>query len=148
MDPLSALGVAGNAIQIVDFSIRFFSQVKELRDSADGEIQEISNLRNEAKRLLSQNRSIIEVLETRRSGNDLTTLEKDIFSLCTESKSVAFELLEELNKMSHGSQNATAMKALQYTVKAMWRQKSITKLKHQLLSLRDMLSSTILANLQ
>lgn len=125
MDPLSALSVASTSIQIVDFCVRFLSQVKELCDSADGEIEEFSYLRGEAEWLMSLNMSLIKALKARRSIQKFTSLEQDIFSLCTESNSVAVEILKELNWVSRAQSNGETLAALQGAFKAVWKRKAI-----------------------
>ncbi|KAI0386886.1 hypothetical protein F5Y04DRAFT_288693 [Hypomontagnella monticulosa] len=151
MDPLSALSTASSAIQIIDFTIRFLSQVKELHDSVEGEIEEFTNLRGEAQYLFSLNKSLIEALKSlksRKSNREFTALEQDIISLCTESDAVAAELVKELNKVPRGQQSAGTVGALRGVIVALWRRRSIQKLHQRLLGLRSTLTSTILANIQ
>ena len=148
MDPLSVLGVAGNVIQVVDFSLRFLMQVKKLHDSADSEIEEFKNIQCEAKRLRSLNDSVIKAIKTRGTSKELTNLEQDILSLCTESDSVASDLLKELKDASWGQESTRTIAAFRGMVIALWKRKSIKNLERQLLGLRDMLTSTILANMQ
>lgn len=44
MDPLSSLGVAGNVIQFVDFGIKLVSRFNQIYRSADGALQENTQL--------------------------------------------------------------------------------------------------------
>lgn len=148
MDGLSALSVASNAVQIVDFGVRFLSQIMELRKSQDGQIEEFQNLHRGAQRLCSLNDVLIKDIKTRQANQRLTELEQNILSLCIESDSVTTDLLEQLKGVSLDQQDSGIVAALQVAIKVIWKRKNIKSLQQRLSGLRDTLTDTILVNMQ
>lgn len=147
MDPLSALGVASNAIQIIDFGVRFFIQFKECYQNAEGDIEELANLRSRGKLMQGLNASLIASLQADRPHPNSTSLEREILSICTECESVVLDLNAELDRISRGTK-PRGMAAIRTVLQATWRRKDLSKLHARLESLRGMLTTTILVNIQ
>jgi hypothetical protein len=148
MEPVTALGVAGSVIQIVDFSVRFLSQVKNICDSTDGEIEEFTNLRRDATRLRKLNTSIAAALKAREGETVLTDLERDTLAICIECEATSVELLSSLKEVDgKGEGHGRPLAATLIAVKAIWKKKKSTKLQGRLESLRGMLVGSIVANM-
>ncbi|KAI0437700.1 hypothetical protein F4803DRAFT_537550 [Xylaria telfairii] len=147
MDPLSVLGVASNAIQIIDFGVRFFIQFKECYQNAEGDIEELSNLRSRGELMQRLNTGLIASLQVDQPHPNSASLEREILSICTECQSVVLELNAELNRVSRGAK-PRGMATVRTVLKATWRRKDLSKLHARLESLRGMLTTTILVNIQ
>ncbi|KAI0457925.1 hypothetical protein F5B21DRAFT_462220 [Xylaria acuta] len=147
MDPLSALGIAGNAIQIIDFGVRFFIQFKECYQNAEGDIEELANLRSEAKTMQSLNTALTATLQAERPDADSASLAKEILPICTECESVVLDLGAELDRVSRGIKPG-GMAAVRTVLRATWRRKNLSKLHTRLERLRGMLTTAIVVNIQ
>ncbi|KEZ39004.1 hypothetical protein SAPIO_CDS10369 [Scedosporium apiospermum] len=76
MDPITSLGVASTAIQIIDFGVRFLSQVKELSDSAKLDLDEFAPLRQEATQLRSLNGILIDAVRRRKELHESNPMKR------------------------------------------------------------------------
>ena len=96
MDPLSALGLACNIIQIVDFSARIISRGHELYTSPNGTLQEHDNLKAAAKSLSELS------LEMRNFNlaplSSLSLVDKQLVQLSKDAKAVATKLTNALEQ--------------------------------------------------
>ncbi|KAH6884430.1 hypothetical protein B0T10DRAFT_608780 [Thelonectria olida] len=100
MDPLSCLSVASSAIQIVDFSAKLWSQIRELSESQSGASAEHERLRADAKRLCDLNSGLGKLLTPGNLQRDLTSTEQAVVSLSAECDSAAEQLTGALEKLS------------------------------------------------
>jgi len=149
MDPITALGVAGNVIQIVDFSLRFLLSVKRVCTSEDGEIEEIKNLRNDADKLRQLNSHFTTALKTRELSSAPTNWEKDALSICQECEATSAELSKLLKGLAvDGQSYGRPLAATLLAMKAIWKKNRMAKLQSRLESLRGMLVSTIVMDIQ
>jgi len=147
MDPITSLGVASSAIQIIDFGVRFLSQVKELSDSAKLDLDEFAPLRQEATQLRSLNGILIDAVRRRKELHESNPIEKEILSICAQSNDVARDLIEKLDHVSKSKKPGKA-DALGTVLRAMMGRKDIKKHHARLLKFRDSLVTTILINTQ
>lgn len=90
MDPLSALGIAGNVIQFVDFATKLFKEGREVYCSGTAASQEARSLSNIAKELSTLNNSF--------TTDDLKSLGlRDVASQCSL---IARDLLAAVDKLT------------------------------------------------
>lgn len=95
MDPLSALGIAGNVIQFVDFATKLFKEVREVYRSGTAASQEARSLSNIAKELSTLSNSF--------TTDDLKTLGlREVASQCSL---VARDLLAAVDKLTVTKEN-------------------------------------------
>ncbi|RYP43877.1 hypothetical protein DL768_009604 [Monosporascus sp. mg162] len=100
MDPISSLSVASSAIQIVDFSAKIWSRIRELSESQSGAVSEHESLRTDAKRLCHLNSGLGKLLAPGNLQRDLTSTEEAVVSLSAECDSAAQQLTWALEKLS------------------------------------------------
>lgn len=155
MDPLSALSVASSVIQIVDFSAKLINQINDLYTSETGEIQQYKQLKKDAEDLRTVNHHLNEALDPTKLNRQLTKLEVDIAALSHECDSAAVELSDALKRVSLDGDEKRKKKDLwkkwevvQKVVKAVWIKKDIGHLKGRLESTQQLLSTSILVNIQ
>lgn len=90
MDPLSALGIAGNVIQFVDFATKLFKEGREVYRSGTAASQEARSLSNIAKELSTLSNSF--------TTDDLKSLGlREVASQCSL---VARDLLAAVDKLT------------------------------------------------
>jgi hypothetical protein len=134
MDPLTAVGLAGNIITFVDFSIEVLSRARQLYDSAGGataENEELESLTKNLKALADR---------TQRRPSDIP--QKGHFRLSISSETVldnlsqqciqvADELLETLDSIKVKGDGRARKSAIQ-AVKTVWKQDHIDALQRRI----------------
>ncbi|OAL40333.1 hypothetical protein AYO20_00069 [Fonsecaea nubica] len=134
MDPLSAVGLAGNVISIVDFSSKVISRARQLRESTTGataENDELESLTKGLKALVKETRNgTPKVLQEDQPGLSCAK-DSSLDNLARQCVQVADELLECLEsvKVSGGAQT---LKSTIQAVKTMWKQDRIEGLQRRL----------------
>ncbi|OAP65750.1 hypothetical protein AYL99_01722 [Fonsecaea erecta] len=134
MDPLSALGLAGNIINIVDYSTKVVSRAKQLYGSATGataENTELETLTKGLKSLIDQTRNRPAENPPRdrfRLSNAQGSALQGLARQCTQ---VADELLECLDSVKVRSGRQPLRSATQ-AVKSIWKQDHIDSLQRRL----------------
>lgn len=147
MEAISTLRVAGSAIQVIDYGVRFLSTLRELSRSDDGTIEEFRDKRTGAQHLRQLARSLVVPLRKERSLRPLSDLEQSILSLCTETNRVGEQLVKKLDELRLDGKKATAVSAARAALSTLWRRDDIEALEQQLLNQRDSLTSAILASI-
>lgn len=147
MEAISTLRVAGSAIQVIDYGVRFLSTLRELSRSDDGTIEEFRDKRTGAQHLRQLARSLVVALQKERSLRPLSDLEQSILSLCTETNRVGEQLVKKLDELRLDGKKATAVSAARAALSTLWRRDDIEALEQQLLNQRDSLTSAILASI-
>ncbi len=125
VDPFTALGVAGNIINLVDFTWKLFSGAYTIYRSESG---------------TSDKNAVLEVIARHVSSLSGAVMaehahSKDLQSLVSESKSVAEKILGALEKLNfNGSKSRWA--SLKVALKDVWSQSEIDNLETTLSKLQ------------
>ena len=170
MDPLSALSVAGNIIQFVDFSSKLIAKSHKLYSSADGALVENLELEAIADSMSGLNSKVRDTLvatsavyspvfldgrqiernptrEEQRMVRATRENEKSIHFVCEQCANVSGELLEALERLKVRGTNrkwASFRQALQ----SVWNEGKIEKLAERLQKLRAQFDTSILIALR
>lgn len=177
MDPLSALSVAGNVIQFIDFSCKLISSGQKLYSSANGTLVENLELEAIAESILQLYVKVKDSLGTasavptlvrlNRRGKEASTgiwSSKDekeeerlihtinennnsIRTVCEQCVNVAIELVEALERLKVHGTNRK-WKAFRQALRSIWDDKKIDGLVQRLQKLRAQLDSSILVALR
>jgi hypothetical protein len=134
MDPLTAVGLAGNIITFIDLSTKVVSRAKQLYESASGatsENDELESLTNNLKDLADRTRR--KPSNTLRNGHFSLniTSETVLDNLSQQCIQVADELLETLESVKVKGDGRTLKSAFQ-AVKTVWKQDSIDAIQRRL----------------
>ncbi|KAE9967938.1 hypothetical protein BLS_006107 [Venturia inaequalis] len=156
MDPLSVLSVAANVIQVVDFSSNLIASIYNLYTSKEGEVEEYRQLRREGESLHRINAQLTGALTPRRLNRPLTLLELEVLAICTDCKGASLDLTNALNKVSFSESNGNGnqdekrskWRAVRLAVKGTWNESKIAQLQQRLERCRDLMTTSILVNLQ
>ena len=97
MDPLSALGVASNVIQVVDFSIRLVSKgVEFYKDGSPAENVDAEEITQSLKGL---NGKLQRSIQDSKCGGPLSEEDESLMGLCANCERVANELLRRFDQI-------------------------------------------------
>jgi hypothetical protein len=136
MDPLTAVGLAGNIITFVDFSIEVLSRARQLHDSATSsgataENEELESLTKNLKALADRTQrrpsNIPQKGHFRLSISSETVLD----NLSQQCIQVADELLETLDSIKVKGDGKARKSAIQ-AVKTVWKQDHIDALQRRI----------------
>ena len=134
MDPLTAVGLAGNIITFVDFSTKLLSRARQLYESATGateEHDELESLARNLKDLVDRTRRMPTVGPHKSNSGLRITREKVLNNLSQQCIQVADELLETLDSIKVKGQSRTRKSAIQ-AVKTVWKQDRIRSIQGRL----------------
>jgi len=168
MDPLTALGLASNIVQFVDFASKLISQSHEIYQSADGALEDNLALEHVAKNLsrlggeLKSKRADIktgrEALARERewakkdgrvisSPEKVTAAGKQLQQLSKECSAVSNELLQELEKLKIKGPHKR-WESFRQALNSVWSQEKIRALETRLEGIRKQLDTTLLVCLR
>ena len=95
LDPLTALGLAGNIVQFVDFSSKIVSKARDIHNSANGSLPENIDTETVAQSLRVLYSNIAPQLDSPSSAQ-----EEILNKLCIGCDNIAQELLQALGKLT------------------------------------------------
>jgi len=140
LDPITALGVAGNVVQFIDFGLKATSKAREIHRSADGALAEnvdlevvTADLGAVAGKFLARGLPM-----TGSDGLD------DISRRCTKAAMELLAALEELKAWGQKSKVKSVRKAL----KAIWGKRRVENMKKRLEGFRNEMQFYVLVNLE
>jgi hypothetical protein len=142
MDPLSAIGLASNVIQFVEFAGKLIGEAQEAYESVDGVSQRTANVENIAVDLLELyqqlKRSAWQAPSAQTSAAEL-----QLQRLITESTQVAEKLLQIVQGLRGDGPNKR-WASVRHALASAWKQKDITALQSKLQEIRQQLDTTLL----
>jgi hypothetical protein len=145
MDPMAALGVAGNIVQFVDFSIKLFRKAHEIHTSMAGNLRENLDAKEVANtiRILQSRLRLINRVDTPYVSETQSLLE----GLCSSCDETANELLETL-KMLEIQGKKTAWKSMRQAMKSVMGKAAVLEISSRLENFRGLLEMTVLVELR
>ena len=168
MDPLTALGLASNIVQFVDFASKLISQSHEIYRSADGALEDNVALEHVAKNLsklgneLKSKRADITTGRkalawggewARKDGSvisepeKVTAAGKQLQQLSKDCSAVSNELLQELEKLKIKGPHKR-WESFRQALNSVWSQEKIRALETRLEGIRKQLDTTLLVCLR
>lgn len=133
LDPFSALGLASNIIQFVDFSLKLVSETRDIKNSAKG----VSS-RHESFEFYAQHLSqITATIDTDSDGT--TAVGSDLKALCKRCTGIATMLQDALEELQQKGQR-TMWKSFVQAMKEINRGGQLVDLSKQLYKLQDLLN--------
>lgn len=164
MDPISALSVAGVAVQFLDFSSKLIVKVlrtyRQLADAENGPLERIADIKHVARRLEDLTQQIDNVLISVESQRPLTSTEEGVAAAARECGLLSAELLvvlkkaapqwfvESLDGVNHGVEvKTTIWSRVREAIRIVRKAEDIEKLQQKLDGFRQQLMVEILATL-
>ena len=136
VDPFSALSVAGNIVQFVDFSCRLVQKASEISHSANGACAENVELEEIGTYLKEFSSDLVS--STVRSG----IYEPGLRDLATSSHTIAEELLAVIGQL-RGSTGR--FKSFRQALKSVWHHDKVLGMQKRLHSLRGLMTIIIVS---
>jgi NACHT domain len=139
MDPLNAIGLAGNIVQFIDFSCRLFSQTQEIFNSGAGASKDTLSLvaLTEDLKDLCGKLSVTE--PSNRSRGVISPTPSNIRSIATRCSAAAQELLEALERIKT-TKPSSKWNSFKICLKTVWNSKMIDEMESRLNSHRSQLT--------
>jgi hypothetical protein len=143
MDPLSALGLASNIVQFVDFTCKLISITHSLYESTSGTKEENLELEKLAHAIRSlADDATAKFPNTKNASTQEVTL-RELSDMC---RGVADELLSVLQTLKvKGSHKK--WESFYHALKSEWKQKEISALEERLHRIGNILSTKVLSKL-
>jgi DNA repair exonuclease SbcCD ATPase subunit len=148
MEPIAALSIASNIIQIVDFASRFVSRSQELYQSADGKLADHIVLDSAAQNLSALCNNLHHYdPDSEEVPRELTAADAQMLMLRKESEAVVNKLRSALETASKGSKNK-AWRSIYQALKSIYNDNEISNLASQLDNIRKQVDTTLLFSLR
>jgi len=137
---ITALGVAGNIIQFLDFGLKLTSKAHEIYKSTNGALSE----HNDMEVLVEGLAKLTTKLE---ESCWMTTGNDELEDICRRCTLAADELLGALKNMKlEGNKNKA--KSVQAALKAIWKKSRVDEMKKRLEGFRDEMQLHVLVDLK
>lgn len=144
MDPFSALGLASNVVQFIDFGSKLISESHEIYKSASGsstgnmELELIHNDLNELTKGLKGSTGL--------NKQSLTADEAALRRLAASCHTVAVELLNVVKTLKiDNNSNHRKWRSFRQAIKSVWKQSDIDNLQTRLAEFRAQLTLRLVA---
>lgn len=144
MDPLTALGLASNVIQIISFISHLVSKSREIYKSADGELVEQLELQTIAKSLQDLSADLPSQLGRQKSLSKTEKQLRDLSGCCNE---VSIELIGAIQQLKAGG-NHKKWSSFRQALNSIWEEDRINALSKRLERYRSQLDTTLLVSLR
>lgn len=145
LDPLTALGLAGNIVQFVDFTIRLLEDAQKIQKSAHGTLQENLDVETVAKTIRTLQKKLR--LQGGHSMIDDGKAENSLEQLCSGCDETAEELLEVLGKLKIQG-NKSPWKSMRHAIKSIKGKAVVEEICGRLKRFQDALELTIIVDLR
>jgi hypothetical protein len=147
LDPLTALSVAGNVVQFVDFTTKLLSKSRKIYNSADGALVENLELESVAGNLMELSSRISDAFRSKADDVQLAWEDHNLITLCDNCRSVAEEILGLLAKLrlkgKHGKWDS-----FRKALKTVGSENELDGLTRRLEGYRKQLDTLLLASLR
>jgi hypothetical protein len=140
LDPFTAIGLAGNIVQFVDYSSKLISSTYEIYRSSTGSSENHVYLESIATRLLELNRTLEQPKLTGTKSYDKALLE--LRAECSQDAEDLLKLIEAL-RAKKDSKWSSFRKAL----RSAWKKEEISRLEGRLVAHRNEIATQLTAML-
>lgn len=148
LDPLSALSLAGNVFQLIDFSSKIVSKGQELYKSSDGALDENRHYEVIAASLAALSARLQTGAPMQNAGNNTHNLGDQGFeNIRISCLSISQKLLSHLEKLKVEGKH-DRWKSMRQALKSVWNKAEIDEIARRLTGLRSELELHILVSLR
>jgi hypothetical protein len=144
LDPLTAISLAGNVVQFVDFSSKVISKTRELIKSSHGTTQEAYNAEIVIRDLLRLSEQLKDGLQAVSAG-PLPDEDETLKELCSGCIDLSGTMIRRLEKLKLG-EGAGKRRAFLHALKGVWSQKELESEEAQLATYRSQLEFRVLTS--
>jgi len=140
LDPITALGVAGNLVQFIDFGLKATSKAREIHKSAAGTLQENIDIEAIAEDLAAVTKELELSSVTPTSNSNLD-------DVCVRCKKTAADLLSALKALKVEGERSK-VKSVRQALKAILGKKGVEEMKVRLEGFRGEMQFHVLVDLK
>ena len=152
LDPITALGVAGNVMQVIDFSYKLVSEGNKIYHSTNGALEEnraAEELASDLARLTSGLSESQRKWIKARGDTQLDPDETRLRNICDRCTEIAVELNVQLQKLKvQDGSNHRRLKSYKQAIVSVWRNDSVEQIATRLDKYRQELNTHILFGLR
>ena len=149
LDPLTALSLASNVVQFLDFSAKLVAKGNELYKSADGASVGNAELEDIAKDLQDLNARLQQSTPSHNTNlTTLTTSDVALRKLSEQCSGVAGELIEVLDKLKVRGTSNRRWKSVRQALKGLMKKDEVGAIAQRLQNVRDELNLHILVSMR
>jgi len=147
LDPLSALGLASNIVQFVDFTAKLVSKGHKIYQSDNGTLIENDELEATTRKIIDLNNRVVDSFERSPHRAEFDKTDRDIKDICISCNKIAEQLLKVLETLKPGVRHSK-WHSFRQALKSVWTKEKIEKLKAELDGYRKHLDTTLLVSLR
>ena len=147
MDPIVAMGIAGNVVTFLQFAGSLVSKGHKIYRSADGTLIENADLDAVARNLVLLNNRIADSIQECQFGRGFSRTELELKRVCEACNKAAASLVEALEKLKAPGRRGKWL-SLRKAIKSVWTKHDVDRMSSQLDSYRRQLDTTILVSLR
>jgi hypothetical protein len=144
LDPLTALGLASNIVQLIQFTSDLVAKGRDIHQSTDGALVENLELEAITKSLRELS---VEVASPVSEGSHLTKVEEQLQQLCEGCQNVADELLDVIQKLKIQGLHKR-WTSFRQALTSVWKEDEIQALSIRLERYRRQIDTTLLLSLR
>jgi hypothetical protein len=152
MDPLTALSLAGNIIQFVDFGSRLLGRAAELYRSPTGSLSfhdELELVTTDLQTLVIKLQQSLPSADSQDSQDqEHTDGWSSFMKICHEAAKVADELAGRLARLKVKDGKHRKLRSLKHAVESLWSEKEIAVLLERLSNFKEALESRVLFSIK
>jgi hypothetical protein len=141
MESLTALGLAANIVQFVDFSTRLLAEASEVYHAATGLPKEHVELQDVADNL----NSMVERLVIPTNRGPSSSAQAEISKIALSAMEVAGDLIRTVEKLKVSDGSKNKWRSFRQALSTLWIKDKIESSQKRLGAIRDQLSSQVLA---
>lgn len=147
VDPITALGLASNILQVIEFGSKFVSTAWAIRKSGIGARAGLANF-TEAEKIRTDLEVVLEKLRPNGEATDADRAsEQSIERLASECATVAEQLLQKLREI-FPEDIYRKREIVKATFKSIWQEEDIKSLRTSLADFRNQLVLHLLVSLR
>jgi ankyrin repeat protein len=151
LDPLTALGLAGNLIQVIQFSYDIVSEGNKIYNDSGSVLGQNKTAEEVATDLSELTQNLKAKQEEWRVAHGRTSLEPDetrLRNLCDRCVEVAYELQIQLNKLKAKDGRGKRLKSYKQALISVWRKDDIEEIAARLKRYQQELDTRVLLGIR
>jgi hypothetical protein len=143
MDPLTALGLASNIIQLISFTSDLIGKGREIYRSVEGAT--IENV--ELETITKSFQDLTTRFPSQLKEDDLSGTDKQLRELCEACNAISVELIQVIQGLKYAGEGVK-WKSFRQALKSVWKEDAIDGLSRRLERYRSQLDTTLLISLR
>jgi hypothetical protein len=140
IDPLTALGLAGNIVQFIDFTLTLVSGTRKIRDSVAGTGSHADQLQVIADQLRHRKSDLAE-FSARSSAS--SHVDSELARVATDSETLADELISVVSTIK-AKKPGKVWDSFKAALKEIWKEDQIQHILQRVIALQTVLNGRIL----